>query len=154
MVFVFCTSSYWQLCMYQVSFQSFLYFPRYGPDRHLLWKKWLWWDNSVNIQDMFIVHVCFPSSHCHLCINQVSFQSLLYFSRYDPDYEKLLWGDNIVNIQGRIMVLEHSTSPHCHLSIYQVWFNGNCSFKVICRTRFCNGRTDKAATICFPLQGA
>ena len=42
-------------------------------------KKWLWGDNSVNIQ----VHC--PFHHCYLSINQVSFQSLLYFQRYGPD---------------------------------------------------------------------
>jgi len=51
------------------------------------------------------------------------------------NYEKWLRGDNTVNIQGRIMVLVHSTSSHCHLSIYQICFNGNSSFKVICRTK-------------------
>jgi len=47
--------------------------------------QWLWGDNSVNIQGMVMVLVHCTSSHCHLSINQVSFQSLLYFSRYGPD---------------------------------------------------------------------
>jgi len=57
--------------------------------------KWLRGDNYVNIQCGIMVIVHYPFSHCHLSINQVSFQSLLYFSRYDPDnnYEKWLWGD-------------------------------------------------------------
>jgi len=38
MVIVHCTSSHCHLSIYQVSFQSFLYFPRYGPDRCPLWK--------------------------------------------------------------------------------------------------------------------
>ena len=38
--------------------------------------------NSINIQGRIIVLVHCPSSHCHLSINQVSFQSLLYFPRY------------------------------------------------------------------------
>jgi len=37
----------------------------------------LWGDNSVNIQGRIMVLVHYPSSHYHLSINQVSFQSLL-----------------------------------------------------------------------------
>ena len=90
--------------------------------------------------------------------------------------KKWLRRDNTVNIQGRIMVLMHSTSSPCHLSINQVSFqslsvflslpstgiyiqkctktdlNGNSSFKVICRTRYRDGQTDKVTTICFPLR--
>ena len=65
-------------------------------------------DNSINIHDIIMVLVFCPSSHCHLAINQVSFQSIQYFSRYGPDrhkYEKWLRGDNTVNIQGRFMVI-------------------------------------------------
>jgi len=45
-------------------------------------KKWLWGDNTVNIQGMIMVIVHGPSSHWILSINQVSFQSLVYFPRY------------------------------------------------------------------------
>jgi len=34
-------------------------------------------DNSVNIQGSIMVLEFCPSSHCHLSINQVSFQSLV-----------------------------------------------------------------------------
>ena len=94
---------------------------------------------------MVLVHR--PSPDCHLSINQVPFQSLLYFPRYGPDthpyYEKKkwLWGDNTVNIQGRIMVLGFCPFPHCRLS-------------KLFGTRQTDGQTDKAATICFPLWGA
>ena len=47
-------------------------------------KKWLRGDNYVNIQVRIRVLVG-PSTDCHLSINQVSFQFLLYFSRYGPD---------------------------------------------------------------------
>ena len=52
------------------------------------------------------------SFHCDLSINQVSFQSLLYFPRYGSDRNhlwtnKCLRGDNYVNIQGMIMGLVH-----------------------------------------------
>ena len=47
--------------------------------------KWLRGDNYVNIRDT-IMFVCYcPSSNCHLPINQVLFQSPLYFPMY---YEK------------------------------------------------------------------
>ena len=51
--------------------------------------KWLWGDNSVNIPGRIMVHVHCPSSYCHLSINQVSLQSLLYFSRYGPDRQHM-----------------------------------------------------------------
>ena len=59
---------------------------------------------------MVLIHS--TSSHCHLSINQVSFQSLCTFqdmTRTGNHYEKWLWGDNTINIQSRTMVLVHST---------------------------------------------
>jgi len=78
MVLVHCASSHCHLSMNQVSIQSLMYFPRYGPDTHPLWQ----------IQSWGVLGHC-PSSHCHLSINQVSFQSLLYFSIYGPDRQHL-----------------------------------------------------------------
>jgi len=52
-------------------------------------KKWLWGENYVNIQGRIVALVQCPSSHCHLSINQVSLQSLLYFARYGPDRQHL-----------------------------------------------------------------
>ena len=46
-------------------------------------EEWLRGDNLIHIQGNIIVLVHFTSSH--LSINQVSFQSMLYFPRYDPD---------------------------------------------------------------------
>ena len=43
--------------------------------------KWLRGDNSVNILGRILVIVHCPSSYCHLSINQVPLQSLLYLSR-------------------------------------------------------------------------
>jgi len=77
------------------------------------------------------------SSHCHLSINQVSFQSRLtvkdiaqtgihyktkWLSGDNSVNMKIKWlrGKNSVNILGRIMVIVHSHSSHCHLSINQV----------------------------------
>ena len=39
MVLVHCPSSYCNLSIHQFSFQSLLYFQRYGQDRYALWKK-------------------------------------------------------------------------------------------------------------------
>ena len=126
MVLVHCLSPDCHLSINKVPFQSPKYFPRYGPDKHPLWKnKWLWGDNTVNIQGRIMVLVHCPSSHWHLSIKQVSFQSLKYFqdmARTGNNYEKLLRGDNTVNIQGRIMIILFCPFPHYHLSIYQVWF--------------------------------
>ena len=55
-----------------------------------LWKsKLLRGDYFVNIQSRILVIVHCPFSHCHLSINQVSFQSLLYFQRYGLDRHPL-----------------------------------------------------------------
>jgi len=78
-------------------------------------------DNSINIKGRIMVIVHCPSTHCHLSISQVSFQSLCTFqdmARTGNNYGKWLRGDNTVNIQGRIMVLVFCPSPRCHLSIY------------------------------------
>ena len=76
-------------------------------------KKWLRGDNYVNIQCvvMVLVHCSFPD--CLLSINQVSYQSLLYFSRYGPDTQPL-W-----QIQGAIYLYTKFD------------LNGNSSFKGI-----------------------
>jgi len=34
-------------------------------------KKWLWGDNSVNIQDRIIILVHYPFPHCYLFVSQV-----------------------------------------------------------------------------------
>jgi len=52
-------------------------------------KKWLWGDNSVNMQDRFIVVVHCPFPHCYLSINQVSYLSLWYVPTYGPDRHSL-----------------------------------------------------------------
>ena len=78
-ILVHCTSSYCHLSINQVSFQSLLYFPRYGPDRHQLCKIWLMGDNYVAIQGMIMVLVYATSTHCHISINQVSFKCQEFF---------------------------------------------------------------------------
>mgnify|MGYP007133519434 CR=1 FL=1 len=128
MVFVHCPSSHCHLSIKQVSFQSLLYFPRYGPYKHPLWKnKWLMGDNLINIQRRIMVFVHWPSPHCHLSINKFHFNPFctfqdMAFTSIHYEQNKWLMGDNLINIQGRIMVLVHWPSPHCHLSINQVSF--------------------------------
>ena len=80
-VLVHCPFPYCYLSINQVSFWSLLYFPRYGPDRHPLWKKWLRGDYTVNMGRIMVLVDC-PFSHCHLSTNQVSFkcQKLLLFA--------------------------------------------------------------------------
>jgi len=51
--------------------------------------KWLWGDNSINIQGRIMAIVHCPSFHCHLSLNQVSSQSLLYFQRHGRDKQLL-----------------------------------------------------------------
>jgi len=55
-------------------------------------QKWLWGDNSANIQEWIIVLVYCPFPHCYLSINQLSLKSLLYFPLYGLTgihYEKI-----------------------------------------------------------------
>ena len=94
-------------------------------------------DNSINIHGMIIAIGFRPSFHCHLSINQVLFQSMLYFPKYGPDRQHLwkmyrvwLW------FVGSALPL---------IAIYlntKFDLNGNSSFKVIGRTRYQDGRKD------------
>jgi len=45
------------------------------PGQASIKKKWLWGDNSVNIEEMINVLMHCPVPHCYLSINQVSFRS-------------------------------------------------------------------------------
>ena len=54
-------------------------------------EKWLWGDNSVNIQGRIIDFGFCPSAHCHLSINQDSLKSFCTFqdnARTGIQYEK------------------------------------------------------------------
>ena len=88
-------------------------------------KKWLRGCNSVNKQGRIMLCVPCPSAHCHLSINQVSFQSLLYFPRYGLDRHQLwktkwLWGDNPVDIQCWGMGFVNCPSPYYMTFIYYI----------------------------------
>jgi len=53
------------------------------------YEKWLRGDNTVNVQGMIMVLEHSTPSHCNISINQVPYQSLLYYSRYGPDRQQL-----------------------------------------------------------------
>ena len=73
-----CTSSDGHLSMYQVSFNSLLYFQRYAPDE-LFIAKIKKGSNSVDIGDRVMVRA-FCNSLCGpLSVYQVSFIYLQYF---------------------------------------------------------------------------
>jgi len=50
-------------------------FSKIWPEQATIMKKWLWGDNSINIQVRSMVLVHCTSTHCHLFISQVLFQS-------------------------------------------------------------------------------
>ena len=91
--------------------------------------KWLWVDNSVNIQGRILV----------------SFQSLLYFPRYGPDshihYQKInVYGEITQQISRVGLWFLGSALPLIAIYLYtKFYLNANSSFKVICRIRY---RTD------------
>ena len=68
----FCTSSYGHLSMYQVSFNSLLYFQRYAPDK-LFIAKIKKGSYSLNTGDMVMVLAFCNSLHGPLSVYQVLF---------------------------------------------------------------------------------
>ena len=73
-----CTSSDGHLSMYQVSFNSLLYFQRYAPDKLIIAiiKKG---SNSVNTGDRVMVLAFCNFLHGALSVYQVSFIHLQHF---------------------------------------------------------------------------
>jgi len=53
--------------------------------------KWLWGDNSINIQGRIMVLVHCPFPHCYLSINQVSFK---FQSSFKVIGRTRYWTDN------------------------------------------------------------
>ena len=73
--------------MYVPSFTSIpLVLSKIWPGQATIMKKWLRGDNLVNIQGRMMVLVHCPSSHSCLSINQVLYQSILYFPRYETKF--------------------------------------------------------------------
>ena len=76
-VLALCTSSGGCLSIYQVSFDSLLYFQRYAPDKLLVAK--IKKSNSVNIGDRVMVLAVCNFTYSPLSLYQVSFIYLQYF---------------------------------------------------------------------------
>ena len=134
-----------------------MYFPRYGSDRHQLWKINGTGEITLEIYRVGLWFLCIalPLTAIYL-YTKFHFNLLCTFqdmARTGNHYEKWLRGDNSINIQGRIMVLVHCPSPYCHLSINHVSFKSQQQLFARQDTEPTDGRTDKAATTCFPLCG-
>ena len=113
------------LSMYQVSFNSLLYFQRYAPDK-LFIAKIKKGSNSVNTGDYVMVLAFCNSLQGPLLVYQVSFIYLQYFLRYAPykhTITKIGKGNNSVITCDRVTVLALCTSSDGCLSMYQVSFN-------------------------------
>ena len=78
MILALCTTSDGPLSMYQVSFNSFVYFQRYAPNK-LFIAKIKKGSNSVNIVDRVTILALSISADDPLSMYQVSFNSLVYF---------------------------------------------------------------------------
>ena len=83
-VLALCTISDGHLSMYQVSFDSLLYFQRYALDKFNI-AKIKKGNNSINTDDRVMVLTFCTSSHRPLSLYQVSFIYLQYFERYAPE---------------------------------------------------------------------
>ena len=71
-----------------------------------------------------VLAFCTISDGC-LSMNQVSFDSLIYFQRYALDKfntAKIKKGNNSISTDDRVIFLAFCTSPHSPLSLYQVSF--------------------------------
>ena len=84
MVLAFCNSPYGPLSVYQVSFNSLLYFQRYAPDK-LFIAKIKKESNAEHTGDRVMVLAFCNSPYGPLSVYQVSLNFLLYFQRYAPD---------------------------------------------------------------------
>ena len=118
-VLALCTISDGHLLMYQVSFDSLLYFQRYALDKFNI-AKIRKGNNSVITCDIVTVLALCTFSDGHLLMYQVSFNSLLYFQRYALDklfIAKINKGSNSINSDDGVMILVFSIFPHCPLSV-------------------------------------
>ena len=83
-VLALCTFSDGRLLIYQVSFNSLLYFQKYAPDK-LFIAKIKRESSSVNTGDRVMVLAFCNSLHSPLSVYQVLFIYLQYFLRYAQD---------------------------------------------------------------------
>ena len=88
MVLALCTSSDGHLTMYQVSFNSLLYFQRYAPDK-LFTAKIKKGSNSINTGDRVMVLAFCSSPHGPLSVYQTSKNylqlELVFVKHYAPN---------------------------------------------------------------------
>ena len=78
MVLALCTSTDGRLSIYQVSFNSFLYFQRYALDKHCI-AKIKKRSNSINTGDRVMVLAFCNSPGGPLSVYQISLNYLQYF---------------------------------------------------------------------------
>ena len=125
-----CTSSDGHLSMYQVSFNSLLYFQRYAQDK-LFIAKIKMGSNSANTGDRVMVLVfCNFMALCqcikfHFFIFN-SFRGMLQTSLH---LQKIRMGNNSVITCDRVTVLALCTSSDGRLLMYQVSFNSRPYFQ-------------------------
>ena len=132
MVLALCTSSDDILSMYQVLFNSLIYFQRYVPDK-LNTAKIRKGSSSENTGDRVMVLAFCDSPHDPLSMHQVSFYSHVYFRRYALDkffIAKIKKTSNSVNTVDRVMILAVCTSSNGLLSMYKVSFNSLVYFQI------------------------
>ena len=119
------------LSMYQVSFNSLLYFQRYAPDK-LFIAKIKKGSNSVNTGDRIMVFAFCNFLYSHLSLNQVSLIYIKFFQRYAPDkltVANVRKGNTSEITCDRVTVLALGTFSDGHLSMYQVSFNSLLYFQ-------------------------
>ena len=123
-VLALCTSSDEHLSMYQVSFNSFLYFQIYALDK-LFIAKIKKESNSVNTGYGFCILQFLSQPKFHLFIFN-TFRDLLRTSLLLQIVRK---GNNSVITCENVTVLALCTSPNGYLSMYQVSFNSLLHFQ-------------------------
>ena len=131
MVLAFYDSPHGPLSVYQVSFNSLVYFQRDALDK-LFISKIKRGSNSINTVDRVMILAFCISSDDPLSMHHVSFNSLVYFQRYAPDklfIAKIKKGSNYVNTVDRVSILALCTFIDGLLSMYQVSFNSNVYFQ-------------------------
>ena len=126
------------LSVYQVSFNSLLYFHRYAPD-NLFIVKIRNGDNSVIICDRFMVLAFCTFSDNPLLMYQVSFNSLVHFQRYFADKlssAKIKKRNNPLNTLDGVTILALCTSADGFYQCTKFCFIPLYTFRDMLRTNF------------------
>ena len=130
-VLALCTSSYYRLSVYQVSFLYLQYFLEICSRQTYYCKKLLRQITVITCNGVMILALC-TSSDGIPSMYQVLFNSLLYFQRHVPDKlntAKIRKGSGSVNTGDRVMVLAFGDFPYGSLSVYEVSFNSLVYFQ-------------------------